>query len=197
MAKQALAASVAAMTATPKLTPSEEARLCNNVAWRLTVVGDPVLRHPQQAVSAARRAVELRPDSGNYWHTLGTALFYAGEYAAARDALLKSLTLESKAPRGTLDRWTSALKALPKGDLVAARTEIEASLGLATPAPQALSLHYSMLAMTQWKLGETEAAKESLKRVVGPASGFAAGAAEMRRLIGEARTLISTETTSN
>jgi Flp pilus assembly protein TadD len=51
------------------------------------------LRDPGQAVAHAKKAVELRPGSGSYWNTLGTAQYRNGEWKAAVEALMKSVQL--------------------------------------------------------------------------------------------------------
>ncbi len=64
----------------------------NNLAWFLTVHPDPDLRRPDRALEAARRSHELDPEA-NTWNTLGTALFRAGRYREAVEALTESMRL--------------------------------------------------------------------------------------------------------
>ncbi|TXT20738.1 MAG: hypothetical protein FD138_4169 [Planctomycetota bacterium] len=119
-------------------------------------------------------------------------MYYSGDYSAAREALLKSLQFEQDtAKRSTLENLVQALKALPKGDIASVRKDFDASLGLNKLSPSTLSLHYSMLAMTLWMLDEKDAARQTLSLVVDPPKGFTAFGPETRRLIAEARTLIS------
>jgi tetratricopeptide (TPR) repeat protein len=68
-------------------------------AWFLVTCPFVELRDAAQAVSSARRAVELRPASGEYWKVLGAALYRAGNWSEACDALNKSLEL-SPGPQG-------------------------------------------------------------------------------------------------
>lgn len=192
-AKVAQEMSLLMLTLSQPMSPQEEAGLSNNAAWRLTVVAMPQLRNHKRSVELARRAVELAPDNANYVHTLGTALYFAGDFAAAREQLLKSIQLEQEADkRGTLESLAEALKKLPK-DTDAARKEISTTLGLEKRGPHSLALHYSLLAMTQWKLGEKDEARNTLRLVVDPPAGFSRSGAESRRMIAEARTLIRPE----
>jgi serine/threonine protein kinase/WD40 repeat protein len=69
------------------------ARIKNNEAWPLLTAGDVKLRDPHQAVELAREAVQLAPEEGNYWNTLGVAHYRVGEWNAAIDALQKSMSL--------------------------------------------------------------------------------------------------------
>jgi tetratricopeptide (TPR) repeat protein len=48
---------------------------------------DPECRNPAKAVQLAREAVKMDPRVGRYRRTLGMALFRAGDYSAALDAL--------------------------------------------------------------------------------------------------------------
>ena len=176
--------------ATTPLTPQQESNYANSTAWVLAIAPDPSMRSVPKSVELARRAVELVPNSSFNVHTLGTALYYAGDYPAAREQLLKSIQLEQAADkRGTLEQLFDALKALPK-ESPAAQNELDESLGLKKPSPDALALHFSMLAMTLWKLGEQETARDLLRLVVDPPAGFSKDGPEARRLIGEARVLI-------
>ena len=178
--------------ATSPLTPQQEANYANTTAWHLAVAADPSVRSIPQSVELARRSVELARNSFNS-HTLGTALYYFGDYPAAREELLKSIQLEQAADkRGTLEQLFDALKALPK-EAAAAQKELDESLGLKKSSPDALALHFSMLAMTLWKQGEQEVARDMLHLVVDPPAGFSKDGPETRRLIGEARALIRLE----
>jgi tetratricopeptide (TPR) repeat protein len=61
----------------------------NDLAWLLATCPDLELRDPQQAVAHAQKAVELAPDQGNHWNTLGVALYRNGDWQAAIEALMK------------------------------------------------------------------------------------------------------------
>jgi serine/threonine protein kinase/WD40 repeat protein/Flp pilus assembly protein TadD len=65
----------------------------NQGAWLLATHPDPRRRDPGRAVGLARRAVELEPDEGMYWNTLGVALYRAGHWKEAMEALNRSLGL--------------------------------------------------------------------------------------------------------
>jgi tetratricopeptide (TPR) repeat protein len=64
----------------------------NNLAWRLATCPIPQHRVPAEAVEFARRAVETaRPEHrGMFWNTLGVALYCAGDWKAASEALSQS-----------------------------------------------------------------------------------------------------------
>jgi len=68
----------------------------NNLAWLLATCPMTELRDPQAAVAHARRAVELGPQEGNYWNTLGVAHYRAGEWDEAKTALHRSIELRDE-----------------------------------------------------------------------------------------------------
>jgi tetratricopeptide (TPR) repeat protein len=65
----------------------------NQLAWILATAFDPEVRDPQLAVELATKAVELDPDRGGCWGTLGAALYRAGEPRDAIQALQKAMQL--------------------------------------------------------------------------------------------------------
>jgi tetratricopeptide (TPR) repeat protein len=65
----------------------------NNLAWLLATCPDSKFREPRQAVEAAKKALELRPNEGNHWNTLGVARYRAGDCKAAIAALERSMQL--------------------------------------------------------------------------------------------------------
>jgi tetratricopeptide (TPR) repeat protein len=72
-----------------RLSPDlAEAR--NNLAWLLVTAPKP-LRNPSGALEHARRATELAPGVQMYLNTFGVALYRAGNFAQAVEALEKSL----------------------------------------------------------------------------------------------------------
>jgi tetratricopeptide (TPR) repeat protein len=73
----------------------QDASLHNNLAWRLVTSADAKLRDPDGVVKMAKRAVELAPNEGYYWNTLGVAQYRAGKWQAAIDALGKSMELRA------------------------------------------------------------------------------------------------------
>jgi serine/threonine protein kinase/Flp pilus assembly protein TadD len=73
-----------------ELAGPKNALVHNNLAWLLATCPDVKSRDPVQAVALAKRAVELAPNSGNYWNTLGTALYRTGDPKGAIAALKRS-----------------------------------------------------------------------------------------------------------
>jgi tetratricopeptide (TPR) repeat protein len=67
----------------------------NNLAWLLATCPDPKLRDPQGAVKFARRAVEVSPQNGDWWNTLGVAYYRAGEWEESKKALYRSMELRN------------------------------------------------------------------------------------------------------
>ena len=51
------------------------------------------IRNPNQTVELAKKAVELAPEDGSFWNTLGVAQYRAGHWNAAIEALEKSMEL--------------------------------------------------------------------------------------------------------
>jgi tetratricopeptide (TPR) repeat protein len=62
----------------------------SNLAWLLAVCPDPMFRDPKRAVELAKKAVQLEPENGGSWNTLGVAHFRNGDWKAAVEALNKS-----------------------------------------------------------------------------------------------------------
>jgi tetratricopeptide (TPR) repeat protein len=71
-------------------------RVLENLAWHLTISDDPTIRDPARAVALARRAVELAPDNGIIWNTLGLASYRAGSWGEAVRVLERGLDLPLK-----------------------------------------------------------------------------------------------------
>ncbi len=67
----------------------DNAGMHDSLAWLLATVAQPPLRQPEQAVSHALRAVELAPQQGNFWGTLGRAHYRNGQWKEAIAALRK------------------------------------------------------------------------------------------------------------
>jgi serine/threonine protein kinase/tetratricopeptide (TPR) repeat protein len=79
---------------------SEEARrsagdpgVLNNIVWSLARARGTRLQVGPQAVALARKAVELEPESSIFLNTLGVALYRAGDWKAAIEALEKAEAL--------------------------------------------------------------------------------------------------------
>jgi tetratricopeptide (TPR) repeat protein len=63
----------------------------NNFAWFLATWPDPKFRDSAVAVAEAKTAVELGPNAGTHWNTLGVAQYRAGDWKAAVAGLEKSM----------------------------------------------------------------------------------------------------------
>jgi tetratricopeptide (TPR) repeat protein/tRNA A-37 threonylcarbamoyl transferase component Bud32 len=72
---------------------SADPEVLNNLAWGLATAPDAAMRDLPQAVSLARRSIELR-ESDASWNTLGVALYYTGDDAGALEALRRSVRLQ-------------------------------------------------------------------------------------------------------
>jgi tetratricopeptide (TPR) repeat protein len=71
----------------------EMSNYLNNLAWLLVTYPDSKRHDPEAAVSYARRAVELAPEDGNDWNTLGVAYYRAGKWQDAKRALERAMNL--------------------------------------------------------------------------------------------------------
>jgi tetratricopeptide (TPR) repeat protein len=69
------------------------AALYDGLAWQLATCPDPKVYDIAQATAAAKKAVELAPQTGMYWRTLGVAHCGAEDWKAAVEALEKSAEL--------------------------------------------------------------------------------------------------------
>jgi tetratricopeptide (TPR) repeat protein len=65
----------------------------NDLAWLLATCPEAKLRDPNRAVELAKKAVELAPQDGSCWGTLGTAHYRAGDWKSAVASLDKSRAL--------------------------------------------------------------------------------------------------------
>jgi tetratricopeptide (TPR) repeat protein len=63
----------------------------NNLAWFLVTALEPRLWKPAEAVRLAQKAVDARPNEGDFWNTLGVAHFRNGDDQAAIAALGTSM----------------------------------------------------------------------------------------------------------
>jgi tetratricopeptide (TPR) repeat protein len=66
----------------------------NALAWYLATCPDARYRDGARAVAAGRRAVDLAPQSGGFWNTLGAAHYRAGDWESAVQAFEKSMQLQ-------------------------------------------------------------------------------------------------------
>jgi tetratricopeptide (TPR) repeat protein len=69
------------------------ASLFNELAWLWASCPDMSCRDVGRAVTSARKAVEVASEKGEFWNTLGVALYRAGDWTEARSALSKSMSL--------------------------------------------------------------------------------------------------------
>lgn len=69
----------------------------NRLAWLLVTCREPEFRNPAESIALATRAVDLAPQNGSYWNTLGVARYRAGDWKAAIEALEKARTLQGDA----------------------------------------------------------------------------------------------------
>ena len=92
---------------TTTMTSSERqfaALALNNTAWLLATCPDPELRDHAEAVKHARHAIELEPNNGNTWNTLGVAYFRLGDWEEAQTPCTARW---SSATRGTASTGSS------------------------------------------------------------------------------------------
>ena len=92
----------------------------NALAWFLATSPESRLRDPQQAVKLAKRAVEIHPNDGENWNTLGIAHYRDGNWNAALDALQKSMDLRNGG--SSVDWFIVAMAHCQKGSDDVSRT---------------------------------------------------------------------------
>ena len=83
-------------------SPEILADVSNGLAWLLATCTDPQIRNPAEAVKQAKKAVELDPQKGSYWDTLGIAYCRARDWDSAVKALMKASELNSG---GAANTW--------------------------------------------------------------------------------------------
>ena len=71
------------------------ADVSNSLAWLMATCPDPQIGRPEEAVNLARKAVELGPEQGNNWETLGVAYYRTRSWDSAVKSLGKSSELKS------------------------------------------------------------------------------------------------------
>jgi tetratricopeptide (TPR) repeat protein len=149
-----IAEAVGAFERALELDPRSTYAMAGAAWWRATS-SDASVRDAPRAVALARTVVELAPEYGNAWNTLGVALYRAEEWQAALSALQRSMQLRSggdaydwyfmamldaRAGRGDQARawfdravaWTQ--EHLPDAeDLARFRSEAEEALGSSDP----------------------------------------------------------------
>jgi tetratricopeptide (TPR) repeat protein len=93
--------------------------LSNALAWFLATADEPRHRDPARAVALARAATAKAPQNPNHWNTLGVALYRAGDWKAAIEALEKSR--EMKTGGDAFDLFFLAMARWQNGEPTAAR----------------------------------------------------------------------------
>ena len=76
-----------------ELDPGNNPLSLNYLAWMFANGLEPNFHDPGRAVQLAKKAVELTPNDGNPWNTLGVAHYRDGDWKAAIEALAKSMEL--------------------------------------------------------------------------------------------------------
>jgi hypothetical protein len=77
------------------LDSPRDPRVSNSLAWSWVTSPYRALHEPARAVELATKVVKLQPENGTYWNTLGVALYRAGDWTGAIEALEKSMELRS------------------------------------------------------------------------------------------------------
>lgn len=77
-----------------EFTATPSGRSLNRLAWQMARFPDPQFGNAERAVALASRAVEIEPDNGSWWHTLGVARYRTGDWQGALEALDKTWQLQ-------------------------------------------------------------------------------------------------------
>ena len=93
----------------------QQALSLNNLAWMLAKCEDVHIQEPEQALSYARKAVELAGDEGTYWNTLGVAYFRVQDWDEAAKALGRSMELRGDGKGDSYDWFFLAMIHARKG----------------------------------------------------------------------------------
>jgi tetratricopeptide (TPR) repeat protein len=137
--------------------PELVAMALNNLAWLESTCSDVSFWSPREAVRHARRATVVQPQEGNYWNTLGAALYRAGEWEEAKAAFAQSMTLRRNGnsfdwfflalaerklgraaeARGLYDRAVEWFRQFAPHDQELYRFQVEAAHELGLPKPEA------------------------------------------------------------
>ncbi len=71
----------------------DSSRAANELAWALLMASDHTIRDSSRALPLAQRAVELAPQVGVHWNTLGVAHYRNGDDEEAIAVLMRSIEL--------------------------------------------------------------------------------------------------------
>lgn len=99
---------------------------CNSLAWRLATCSEPHWCSPDRALELATKAVELMPDQGAHWITLGVARYRTSDARGAIASLQKSQQLLGDNKLGSnlfflaMARWQLGEKEQAQSDYAAA-----------------------------------------------------------------------------
>jgi Flp pilus assembly protein TadD len=107
----------------------------NELAWLLATCPDLKFRNPPEAVQLAKRAVDLAPQDGGFWNTLGVASYRAGDWQSAVEALNKSMELRQGGYSSDLFFLAMAIWRLDKKEL-ARKTYLQAVAWMEKNKPQ-------------------------------------------------------------
>jgi tetratricopeptide (TPR) repeat protein len=99
-----LSGAIAAFREAIRLQPTF-AKAHNMLALCLTTCSNLTLRNPEEALQAAKKAVELAPKSDSAWLVMGWANYRVGEWKASITALEKSVALQTAPKGGDARQW--------------------------------------------------------------------------------------------
>jgi tetratricopeptide (TPR) repeat protein len=101
-------------------------RIMNNLAWVLATAKDADLRDPARAVELATTAAQQSPKAADYWGTLGTARYRAGDWKQAALDLEKAIALRGpKDPVNANESFFLAMARWQLGDKAGARASFD------------------------------------------------------------------------
>jgi serine/threonine protein kinase/tetratricopeptide (TPR) repeat protein len=169
----------------------EDTRAAEQAAWWLSIGPEASLKDTAKAVAQGRRAVELSPLDAMSHRSLGAALFYSGDFAAAVESLQKAAELDVKLDEESALYEASAIfLAVGNGNPLAARDAAVALVGMGGSSEERNPQIYCLLSMAQWQLGRHDEARATLARVPDAPTEFHRTAAQHRRLLMEARSMV-------
>jgi tetratricopeptide (TPR) repeat protein len=131
----------------------------NNWAWLLATCPEKGLQNHEASVKYGRRALDLEPNDGNAWNTLGVAYFRLGDWDDALNAFYRSMELRDEGDsadwfflamihsrlghkeraREWYDKAVQWSHRMRPGDDELYRFEVEAAQALGLPKPEKLA----------------------------------------------------------